>query len=137
MREQMVARCDHIEEAYEFMLAYAAQGLASDAGSNAGSQVRHFLSRLDAASVPCSRVNSAKDIFADEHMRARDNVISVPALDGQALAMPGIVPKLSRTPGRVDAAGPAAIGAHNEEIYCGRLGLSRDDLAALRKKGIV
>jgi hypothetical protein len=49
MREQMVARCDHIEEAYEFMLAYAAQGLASDAGSNAGSQVRHFLSRLDAA----------------------------------------------------------------------------------------
>jgi hypothetical protein len=49
MREQMVARCDHIEEAYEFMLAYAAQGLASDAGSSAGSQVRHFLSRLDAA----------------------------------------------------------------------------------------
>jgi hypothetical protein len=49
MREQMVARCDHIEEAYEFMLAYAAQGLASDGGSNAGSQVRQFLSRLDAA----------------------------------------------------------------------------------------
>ncbi len=45
----MVARCDHIEEAYEFLLAYAAQGLASDAGSSAGSQVRHFLSRLDAA----------------------------------------------------------------------------------------
>jgi crotonobetainyl-CoA:carnitine CoA-transferase CaiB-like acyl-CoA transferase len=95
------------------------------------------LARLDAASVPCSRVNNAKDIFADEHMRARDNVISVPALDGRPLAMPGIVPKLSRTPGRVDAAGPAAIGAHNEEIYCGRLGLSRDDLAALSRKGIV
>jgi crotonobetainyl-CoA:carnitine CoA-transferase CaiB-like acyl-CoA transferase len=95
------------------------------------------LARLDAASVPCSRVNNAKDIFADEHMRARDNVISVPALDGRPLAMPGIVPKLSRTPGRVDTAGPAVIGAHNEEIYCGRLGLSRDDLAALAKKGIV
>ena len=49
MRDQMVARCDHIEEAYEFMLAYAAQGLASDAGSSAGGQVRQFLSRLDAA----------------------------------------------------------------------------------------
>ncbi|MGD9905280.1 MAG: hypothetical protein AB7U83_17570 [Vicinamibacterales bacterium] len=49
MRQEMVARCDHIEEAYEFMLAYAAQGLASDAGSSAGSQVRQFLSRLDAA----------------------------------------------------------------------------------------
>jgi hypothetical protein len=57
MREQMVARCDHIEEAYEFMLAYAAQGLASDAGSNAGSQVRHFLSRLDAA------LTSLGDVF--------------------------------------------------------------------------
>ena len=49
MREQMTTRCNHIEEAYEFMLAYAAQGLASDAGSSAGSQVRGFLSRLDAA----------------------------------------------------------------------------------------
>ena len=35
------------------------------------------------ASVPCSRVNSAKDIFADEHMRARDNVIAVPGPDGR------------------------------------------------------
>ncbi len=49
MREQMTARCNHIEEAYEFMLAYAAQGLASDAGTSAGSQVRAFLSRLDGA----------------------------------------------------------------------------------------
>jgi hypothetical protein len=45
----MTTRCNHIEEAYEFMLAYAAQGLASEAGSSAGSQVRGFLSRLDAA----------------------------------------------------------------------------------------
>jgi hypothetical protein len=48
-RDEMAARCDHIEEAYEFMLAYAAQGLASDAGSSAGAQVRQFLGRLDTA----------------------------------------------------------------------------------------
>ena len=95
------------------------------------------LARLDGASVPCSRVNSVKDIFADEHMRARDNVIAVPGPDGGALQMPGIVPKLSRTPGQVRSAGPAVVGAHNEEIYCGRLGLTRDDLAALAKQGIV
>jgi len=95
------------------------------------------LARLDGASVPCSRVNSVKDIFADEHMRARDNVIAVPGPDGGALRMPGIVPKLSRTPGQVKTAGPAVVGAHNEEIYCGRLGLTRDDLAALAKQGIV
>ncbi len=38
-------RCDAIEECYEFMLAYAGQGLPSDAGSQAGGQVREFLQR--------------------------------------------------------------------------------------------
>jgi len=38
-------RCDTIEECYEFMLAYAAQGLPSDEGSRAGGQVREFLNR--------------------------------------------------------------------------------------------
>jgi hypothetical protein len=38
-------RCEAIEECYEFMLAYAGQGLASDEGSQAGSQIREFLRR--------------------------------------------------------------------------------------------
>jgi len=95
------------------------------------------LARLDAASVPCSRVNSVKDIFADEHMRARENLIPVAGADGAIVWMPGVVPKLSRTPGQVTSTGPATVGADNEEIYCGRLGLTRDDLAALANKGIV
>jgi len=95
------------------------------------------LGRLDAAEVPSARVNSVKDIFADEHMRARENLLAVPDGDGRPVWMPGVVPKLSRTPGRVTAAGPARVGQHNEEIYCGRLGLSRDDLAALARRGIV
>ncbi len=95
------------------------------------------LARLDAAEVPCSRVNSVKDIFADAHIRARDNLIPVPGAGGAPVWMPGVVPKLSRTPGRVTAAGPERAGQHNEEIYCGRLGLSRDDLAALARKGVV
>jgi crotonobetainyl-CoA:carnitine CoA-transferase CaiB-like acyl-CoA transferase len=95
------------------------------------------LAKLDAASVPCSRVNNVKDIFADKHMRARENLIPVPGPDGGTLWMPGIVPRLSLTPGQVMSAGPATVGAHNEEIYCGRLGLTKDDLAALAKKGIV
>ena len=43
------ARCNAIEEAYEFMLAYAAQGLPSDEGSVSGSQIRDFLRKCDAA----------------------------------------------------------------------------------------
>jgi hypothetical protein len=48
-REALASRCNAIEEAYEFMLAYAAQGLPSEQGSSAGSQIRVFLSKCDAA----------------------------------------------------------------------------------------
>jgi hypothetical protein len=48
-RDDLAARCDRIEEAYEFMLAYAAQGLATDSGSGAGAQVRQLLTGLDQA----------------------------------------------------------------------------------------
>ena len=48
-RSELQARCNSIEEAYEFMLAYAAQGLASDKGSGTGAQLREFLHRTDAA----------------------------------------------------------------------------------------
>ena len=41
------------------------------------------------------------------------------------IRMAGIVPKLSLTPGRIDALGPLEPGTHNEEIYCERLGLTR------------
>ena len=103
MREQMVARCDHIEEAYEFLLAYAAQGLASDAGSSAGSQVRHFLSRLDAALTGIGDV--FRDVVAAEQPAAADRFhpfIDVLDRDAQAsqaavrlvLAQPGISSQL-------------------------------------------
>ena len=68
---------------------------------------------------------------------ARENIVSMPSPLGGLLHMAGIVPKLSATPGAIDHPGPVAVGEHNEEIYCGRLGLTRDDLAALRARGIV
>ena len=46
---ELNARCNAIEESYEFMLAYAAQGLPSDEGSASGAQVREYLRRCDAA----------------------------------------------------------------------------------------
>jgi crotonobetainyl-CoA:carnitine CoA-transferase CaiB-like acyl-CoA transferase len=95
------------------------------------------LTRLEAAEVPCSRVNNVRDLFADAHVRARENLVPVAGPDGVPVWMPGVVPKLSATPGRVTSAGPATPGADNEAIYCGRLGLSRDDLTALAKRGIV
>ena len=49
MRDELTQSCNTIEECYEFMLAYAAQGLAGDAGSQSGGQVREFLNRAVAA----------------------------------------------------------------------------------------
>ncbi len=48
-RERLTSRCNAIEEAYEFMLAYAAQGLPNEQGSASGSQIREFLRKADAA----------------------------------------------------------------------------------------
>jgi len=48
-RTELNNRCNIVEEAYEFMLAYAGQGLSSDAGSAKGSQVREFLGKAEAA----------------------------------------------------------------------------------------
>jgi len=95
------------------------------------------LARLDAAEVPCSRVASVRDIFDDAQMRARGNILELPSPLGGLLQMVGVVPRLSVTPGEVRHPGPLEVGADNEAVYCGRLGLSRDDLAALRAKNVV
>jgi succinyl-CoA:(S)-malate CoA-transferase subunit B len=98
---------------------------------------REALARLDAAEVPCALVNSVRDLFDDPQVRARENIVNLPSPLGGLLSMAGIVPKLSATPGAIDHVGPVAVGAHNEEIYCGRLGLTRDDLAALQARGVI
>jgi succinyl-CoA:(S)-malate CoA-transferase subunit B len=103
----------------------------------AGFDAAEARERLDAAEVPCSLVNSVRDLFADPQIRARENVVTMPSPLGGMLHMAGIVPKLSLTPGALEHTGPVRVGEHNEEIYCGRLGLSRDELAALHTRGIV
>jgi succinyl-CoA:(S)-malate CoA-transferase subunit B len=95
------------------------------------------LARLDAAEVPCGPVSSARDLFEDPHVRARGNIVEQPSPLGGLLAMVGVVPRLTATPGAIDSLGPVTAGAHNEEIYCGRLGLSRDELTSLAARGIV
>jgi crotonobetainyl-CoA:carnitine CoA-transferase CaiB-like acyl-CoA transferase len=52
------------------------------------------------------------------------------------LAVQGVVPKLSETPGQIKHLG-AELGAHNREIYMDRFGLSEKELAALREEGVI
>ncbi len=98
--------------------------------------VDEVLSRLHAAQVPVSRVNSIADVFADPHVAARENLVSVPDGDGVPVRMVGVLPKLSRTPGRIRHGG-RALGADNEEIYGELLGLERPALRALRERGVI
>jgi len=70
-------------------------------------------------------------------VRARENIVEVANPLGGLLAMVGVVPRLTGTPGHIDTAGPVEVGAHNEEIYCGRLGLSRDEVQALAHRGVI
>jgi formyl-CoA transferase len=62
--------------------------------------VAEVLAALDAAQVPGGRIYTVADIAADPHYRARGMLQDITLEDGSTLTVPGIVPKLSRTPGR-------------------------------------
>lgn len=95
-----------------------------------------LLRTLHEGGVPAGRIYTAKDMFADPHFAARQAIVRVPHPEFGELAMQNVVPKLSATPGAVRTAGPA-LGQHNDEVYGGLLGLSAQERAALREKGII
>jgi crotonobetainyl-CoA:carnitine CoA-transferase CaiB-like acyl-CoA transferase len=86
--------------------------------------------------VPYSPIMSMADIFAEPHYRERDMIIDVPESTLGALPQPGVVPKLSRTPGRVTHAGPP-LGAHTEEILQQFLQMSPPEIDALRQERVI
>jgi crotonobetainyl-CoA:carnitine CoA-transferase CaiB-like acyl-CoA transferase len=95
------------------------------------------LGTLDAAEVPCSLVNSVRDLFEDPQVKARENIVAVPEPRLGQVHVPGVVPRLTGTPGAIRHAGVREPGADNEEIYLGRLGLERAELDRLRAAGVV
>jgi succinyl-CoA:(S)-malate CoA-transferase subunit B len=123
---RMAARLERRAEVDEVVQAWVA-----------GRDAAAALAALEGAEVPASLVASVRDLFEDPHIRARENIVGLPAPSGGIVSLPGIVPRLTATPGRIDHLGPVEVGAHNEEVYCGRLGLTRDDLRALRARGVI
>jgi len=95
------------------------------------------LASLDAAEVPCSLVNSVRDLFEDPQVKARENIVTVTEPGLGTVHMAGVVPRLSATPGTIRSAGPRTPGMDNEEIYLGRLGLERAEFDRLRAKGVI
>ncbi|WP_353397196.1 CoA transferase [Hydrogenophaga sp. 5NK40-0174] len=97
--------------------------------------VDEVLQVLSAAEVPVGRIYTAKDIAEDPHYRARDMILTQQTRDGYEVEVPGIVPKLSGTPGSVRRAAPH-LGENTDEILRA-LGRSEDDIAQLRERKLV
>lgn len=92
---------------------------------------------LNDAKIVCGPVNTIADVFADPQFRARDMLIPMHDPELGELTAPGIVPKLSDTPGAAHFTGSWTLGERNDEIYGGLLGLDGDARAALLEEGVI
>jgi formyl-CoA transferase/succinyl-CoA--D-citramalate CoA-transferase len=95
-----------------------------------------LLAVLSDAGVPSGRIYTARDIVGDPHYAARDMIVDVPepGLDGETVPMPGVVPKLSATPGVLTRGAPL-LGEHNQAVFGGMLPAA--DLEELQFDGVV
>jgi formyl-CoA transferase len=89
---------------------------------------------LDAAAVPVGRIYTVADIANDPHYKARGNIETIQMQDGFKLDVPGVIPKLSRTPGSIKTLAPD-IGANTDEILRS-IGLNDAQVASLKERGI-
>jgi len=97
--------------------------------------VSEVLVLLDEAKVPVGRIYTARDIAEDPHYRAREMILTQRTRDGNEVEVPGIVPKLSLTPGAVRHAAPR-LGEDTDAVLQ-ELGRSPAEIAALRERGLV
>jgi formyl-CoA transferase len=97
--------------------------------------VQAVMDVLAAARVPAGKVYTAKDIAEDPHYRARGMILQQHTRDGDTLEVPGIVPKLSVTPGTVRSSAPH-VGDDTDAVLR-EMGLSEAQIATLRSKAII
>jgi crotonobetainyl-CoA:carnitine CoA-transferase CaiB-like acyl-CoA transferase len=97
--------------------------------------IDEVLKALEQAEVPAGRIYNVADIVADPHYQAREMILDAELPGGASVKMPGIVPKLSETPGSVNWQGPA-LGQHTDSVL-GELGMTAADIAQLKASGVV
>jgi len=97
--------------------------------------VTEVLAVLDQAAVPAGRIYTVEDIAADPHYLARGMLADVSMSDGSVLKVPGMVPKLSRTPGQHRRNAPS-LGQDSDAVLLD-LGITADQISEMRKRGIV
>ncbi|MDI9331402.1 MAG: CoA transferase [Alphaproteobacteria bacterium] len=100
-----------------------------------GQTVDRVLEQLTEAKVPAGRVYTARDIVNDPHFRARDMILRQTTRDGHDMDVPGIVPKLMGTPGRVRSSAPR-LGDDTDAVLA-ELGLSPEQIEQLRQQQVI
>src|SRR4051812_20520865 len=93
------------------------------------------LSTMEQAEVPAGRIYSAADIASDPHFAARGMIQNITAGDGEPLKVPGIIPKLSATPGSIRTKAPK-LGEHTNELLK-EVGYADAEIERLRQMGII
>jgi len=101
---------------------------------SAARSVDEVLAALDAQGVPAGRIYTVADIAADPHYRAREMIVPS-QVNGQEMLLPGIVPKLSRTPGAHVRPAPR-VGLGSRGVLRG-MGLDEAQIAELEAMGVV
>jgi formyl-CoA transferase len=92
---------------------------------------------MQKAGVPAGKIFRAPEMLEDPHYKAREAIIDMPTEEWPNLKMQNVFPKMSKTQGEVRWPGNTTLGAHNQEIYGGELGLSDDELARLKQGSII
>ncbi|MFZ4453547.1 CaiB/BaiF CoA transferase family protein [Salibacterium aidingense] len=101
---------------------------------NSLAEIREIMEKYEVAH---SWVNSVADLFEDPHIKERETMVQAFDFEtNQEVTMQGVIPKFSKTPGKVKWAGPP-MGWYNEEIYQGLLGLSEKEMDDLKRDGVI
>jgi crotonobetainyl-CoA:carnitine CoA-transferase CaiB-like acyl-CoA transferase len=95
-----------------------------------------WIDRLQAAGVPCGSARDLEEVFADPQLSARDMVVDVEHSAIGSLRLLGVPVKLSETPGSIRSA-PPLLGQHTDAVLRTELGLTDDDVHALRAQGAI
>jgi len=93
------------------------------------------LQKLASARVPAGKIYTARDIAEDPHYRARAMLLTQTTREGDSLTVPGIVPKLSKTPGSIRSSAPR-LGEDTDAVLA-EAGLSAQQIALLRERGVI
>lgn len=96
-----------------------------------------ILQRCFATGAPAGPLNNIADIFGDRQFHARRNLVAIDDADlGETIVVPGVIPRLSETPGKIRHLGPK-LGQHTEEILGNLLGMSAEEISGLKKKRVI